>query len=156
MAAPTEITDIARKFIVDIDTGYPGGGPTWVQLTGITDFKPMVDETLQSRGTYDNDWEGSQRTKLKFTAEVTFLRNKTLAGVGNAAAEKIRTSTTEFGEAGLVHFRYYDREGGDEAYEAYCNAKWARANTAHDDLDAVTVTFTDFGQGRIEIVNPAA
>ncbi len=157
MAAPTDTTELARRFRIDVDTAYPGGGPTWVQLKGVTDWKPSIKSTLQESSDYDGDWVGMEKTKLALTAEVTFLRKKTIAGdVPNAAQETLRAAETEFGEAGLVHVRWYDRNGGDEAYEGYFHVEWSRANSGQADLDAVSVTLTDYGQGRIEIANPAA
>lgn len=156
MAAPTETTALARRFRVDIDTGFPGAA-SWAQLKGVTDWKDAVEPTHQGSGDYDSDWEGMQRTKLKWSAEATFLRKQTLAGdVLDAAAEKIRASIDQFGEAATVHLRYYDRDGGSEAYEVYALATWSRANSGQADLDAVTVKFEDVGQGRTTITNPLA
>lgn len=156
MAAPTDTTALARKFRVDIDTGWPGAA-SWAQLKGVTDWKDAVEPTHQSQADYDSDWEGMQRTKLKWSAEVTFLRKQTVAGdVLDPAAEKIRASVDQFGEAGKVHVRWYDREGGAEAYEAYTLATWSRANSGQADLDAVSVKFEDVGAGRALITNPLA
>lgn len=155
MAAPTHETALARKFRVDIDTGYPGAA-TWTQLLGVSDFTVTVDETQQSTSDYDSDWEGSQRTKLKFSGEITILRKQTFAGVLDPAAEYIRASADQFGQAGHVHLRWYDRDGGPEAYEAYCWAKWERANSGEADLEAVKIGLTDVGSGRVAITNPAA
>lgn len=156
MAAPTTTTELARRFRIDIDTGYPGAA-SWSQLLGVSDFKWTVKPTNQESSDYDGDWVGMQKTKLALTAEITYLRKKTIAGdVLDPAAEAIRAAEREFGEDGNVHLRWYDRNGGAEAYEAYMIPEISRANSGQADLDAISVSLTDVGQGLLDITNPAA
>jgi hypothetical protein len=73
----------------------------------------------------------------------------------NAAQEQLRLAAENFGDAGKVHVRWYDREGRDEAYEGYALVQWEQDGTATDDLDSVKVTLTGKGK-RTKITNPLA
>jgi hypothetical protein len=149
-------TALARRFKVDVDISFPAGPVTWAPLLGITDFKPAVAPTLQEASDYDSDgWVGQEKTMQAWTAEVTILRKKDNAGLFPPAQEALRACEDKFGEAARAHIRWYDRDGGDEAYEGYAIVQWARANSGVADLDAATVTLTGDG-ARTPIANPLA
>lgn len=149
-----ETTALARRFRVDVDLNYPGGAASWSQLLGITDLKPTITPTLQDASDYDNDgWVGQEKTQQAWTLEATYLRKKDAADAFPPAQEKLRAAEDVFGDSARVHVRWYDRDGGDEAYEGYGLVQLARANSGVADLDAVTATITGDG-ARDLISNP--
>ncbi|MFF9261996.1 phage tail tube protein [Streptomyces longwoodensis] len=155
-APPAETeTVLARRFRMDVDTG--SGTTTWSWLPGINDFAPKVDPTTQPDTTYDDDgWGSDAVTELKWSIELTMLRRAhPTTHAFNAAQEKLRTASAEFGDASRVHVRWYDREGRPEAYEGYALVKWERDGTATDDLESIKVTLTGKGK-RTAITNPLA
>lgn len=158
--APTHTTELARRWRLDIDTGYPGGGPSWSQLLGIEDFKPpsdAIEPVEEEKSDYNSDWVGTRHVKLKTTGEVTFFREKTLAGVKDVAAQKLYAARLGFGEDAVVHIRWYDRlDNTGEAFDGYFNAKWEPAATDSKNLEKIKVTFSDYGQGIGEISHPLA
>jgi hypothetical protein len=149
-------TALARRFKVDVDTAYPAGPAAWAPLLGMTDFKPAVTPTLQESSDYDSDgWVGQEKTMQAWAIEATVLRKKDAAGAFPPAQETIRLAEDQFGEDARVHVRWYDRDGGDEAYEGVALVQWARANSGVADLDAATITLTGDG-ARTLIANPLA
>ncbi|GAA2327552.1 phage tail tube protein [Dactylosporangium salmoneum] len=151
-----ETTALARRFKVDIDTNWPATPPVWNPLLGITDFKPGVAPTLQDASDYDNDgWVGQEKTQQAWTATATYLRKKNQAGQFPVAQEYLRAAEDQFGDEARAHIRWYDRDGGDEAYEGYGIVGLERANSGVTDLDAVTATITGDG-ARTPIANPLA
>jgi hypothetical protein len=81
-----------------------------------------------------------------------------VSGVYPAAQEYIRLAADAFGQAARVHIRWYDRDGGPEAYEGVAIAQWERANSGVADLDAAKVTLAAAAgaSARTIIANPAA
>jgi hypothetical protein len=151
------VSTLARKFIIEVDTD---GAPNWVQLVGVTDFTPKTERTKQDADTYDsNGWGGREVTMNRWGAEVTFLRQADeVTGDYPVAQETLRAASTGFGSAARAHVRWYDREGGPEAYEGTAIVDWERANSGVTDLDAAKVTL-DAAAGAEElqtIANPLA
>lgn len=149
------VTALARRFRIDIDVNYPGAAD-WQQLTGITDFKPDVDPTMQDADDYDSDgWGRTEKTMQKWSVEMTFFRKQDETGAFPAAQEELRNAETKFGIDARAHIRWYDKSGAAEAREGVGLVKWARANSAVADLDAAQVTIT--GDGPLtDITNPLA
>lgn len=160
MTAPTHTTEIARRWKLDVDTAYPGGGPSWSPLLGIEDFKPpsdVVEPIAETKSDYDSDYEGTRHVKLKISGEVTFFREKTLVGVKDPAAQKLYAARLLLGEDAVVHVRWYDRnDNTGEAYEAYVNVKWESSATGASNLEKIKVTFSDYGGGLGVIAHPLA
>lgn len=149
-----DATALARKFIVEVNTGT-FDVPVWTLLAGITEWNPKFEPTLQEAGAYEDEgWTGSQKTALKGTAEVTFLRRKSAAGAYNIAQESLRLKALLFGSDGQADVRWYDRDGGDEAYQGRFETAWERANSGTVDLDAAKVTLTAVGKCET-IANPS-
>lgn len=152
----SDTTALARRFKCDIDVAWPSGPESWQPLLGMTDFKPVVTPTLQDASDYDNDgWVGQEKTQQGWVATTTYLRKKNQAGAFPPAQEYLRLAEDQFGEEARAHIRWYDRNGGDEAYEGVGIVGNERANSGVTDLDAVTTTIT--GDGARELIaNPLA
>lgn len=151
-----ETTALARRFKVDIDVAWPSGPEDWQPLLGITDFKPVVTPTLQDASDYDNEgWVGQEKTQQAWVNTMTYLRKKNGTGAFPAAQEYLRAAEDQFGDEARAHTRWYDRDGGDEAYEGVGIVGLERANSGVTDLDAVSATITGDG-ARTPIANPLA
>lgn len=150
-----DTTALARRFKIDVNVGTTEI-PDWAALNGVTDFLPKVDPTLQESSDYDSDgWVSQEKTMQAWTAEITVLRKKNASGEFYAAQEALRACEDQFGDAARAEIRWYDRDGGDEAYQGTGIVKWERANSAVVDLDAANITITGDG-ARTEIANPLA
>lgn len=158
ISAPSTTTELARRWRIDVDTAYPGGGPSWSQLLGVDDFKPpseYIKPVEEEKSDYDSDWVGKRHTKLEASGEVTFFREKTIVGVRDAAAEALYTARLGLGEDGVVHIRWYDRyNASGEAYEMYANVTWETSASGASNLEKIKVSFTDYGSGVGTITHP--
>lgn len=157
----SRVTDLARRWRVDIDTAtYPASG--YVQLLGIKDVKPVRevrtadDEVYEDAGAmreavtgtswhvdlsigYSKDLAGTTRDPVH-----AFLRNRFDAFLAGASA-----AANEFG------VMFYDRTGmTSEAYEGRCYVKsWGPPGGKSTDDIALVLQ----GQGPLALItNPAA
>ncbi|MCZ7376549.1 phage tail tube protein [Micromonospora sp. WMMC250] len=145
-------TALARRFRLQVNTGTTGS-PIWTTVTGLTDFKPTINPTLQDDSDYETDgWNSSEKTAQGWQVEATILL-KEEAGLFNAAVEKMRLASDKFGDSSRVEVRWYDKQGKPEAYQGTAIVTWERANSGNTDLDAAKVTLTGRG-ARVEIANP--
>lgn len=153
MTSPA-ISYLARKWRVDVNTGSTGS-PVWVQVKGVTNFTPAVAATLQDSSDYDTDgWGSDEKTMLKWSLAISLLRKGVDAATPDPGQEALRAASDQFGTAGTVHVRWYDRNDGPEAYEGFANVSWEPGGGGTADLEPVTVNLTGKG-ARTEITNPA-
>lgn len=154
MTAPL-VSFLARKWRCDVNTSVTET-PTWVQVRGVTNFTPGVDATMQDSSDYDSDgWGSDDKTMLKWSLAIAITRKGADEATPDPGQEALRAKTDQFGAAGVAHVRWYDRNGGPEAYEGFANVAWAPAGGATGDLE--NGTFTLAGKGaREDIANPAA
>lgn len=150
------VSTLARKFRVEVDTS-PDASGTWIPVRAIGELKPNVDTTLEDDSDYDSDgWQSQAKTGMAWTLETKLVRKAGLtSGNYDPGQEVLRAAANSFGAAGTVHVRWFDRQGGPEAYEGFATVSWAPDGGGSTALDTVTVTLT--GQGRRnDIANPAA
>lgn len=159
-AAPssTEVltSTLARKMRVDVNTGT-SESPSWTQVRAITTMQTAITPTMQDDSDYDSDGWGSQaKTMLAWSLTMTVARKVGVSsGDYDPGQERLRQAHDKFGAEGVVEVRWYDRNGGAEAYSGFAHVSWEPQGGATDALDTVNVTLT--GQGAREtIVNPAA
>lgn len=153
MTTPLD-TSLARKWKLDVNTGTPEA-PTWTAVRGITNFTPGSTPTMQPTDDYDSEgWGSDEKTMLKWANTVQLLRKKSDATTYDAGQEALRAKSDQFGSAGAAHIRWYDRDGGPEAYEGRANVSWEPAGGATADVENVTVNLTGKG-ARTAITNPA-
>ncbi|KUF19589.1 phage tail tube protein [Streptomyces silvensis] len=153
--AETE-TALARRYRLELNTGTEAA-PVWALVPGVQEFAPKVEPTQQKSTTYDDEgWADSTVTELAWSIETKLAhRCHPTTRAFNAAQERLRLASENFGSASRVHIRYYDREGRPEAYEGFALVTWEPDGGAADDLDTVKVTLTGKGPRRT-ITNPAA
>ena len=145
-------TALARKFRVDVtsDLTLAGG---WVELKGISALKPTVDGNTVETSAYDTDgWDSFEITGNAWGVTATVFR-RTLAGVYDPGQELARATIGQFGDGARVGIRWYDKNGGPEAYQGVAIVKWERANDGVKDVDTATITFMGDG-ARTTITNP--
>lgn len=147
---------------VDISADIASGntflrGAQWLQVRGISDFKPTIDSKMEDDSDYDSDgWSSSTKTGMGWKLEMTLQRK---VGITSRAydpgQEAIRAAADQFGPDSVVHVRWYDREGGLEAYEGYASVEWSPEGGEYTALDKAKTTLN--GQGaRTVIANPVA
>ncbi len=152
-AAPPLVTALARRYRLDLDTSTTAT-PAWSQVIGLTSFAPKTPATMQDDDDYDSAGWGSQvKTMLAWSLDCT-IKIGTVSGVEPATHIALRDAATKFGSGGVVHVRWYDRNGGTAAYEGYAEVSWDESGGGPKDLAAADVSFTGKG-ARVKIANPA-
>lgn len=138
-------TALARKFRVEITTDLTLAGG-WTQLNGISALKPSVDPNMVDTSAYDtNGWDSFEITSNGWSITSTFFR-RTVSGVYDTAQETLRARIGQFGDSARVGVRWFDKNGGPEAYMGVAIVKWERAQDGVKDVDAATVTLSGDGQ----------
>jgi len=149
------VSTLARKFRLEVNTGTVSA-PVWTLVRGITEFTPSSDPTMEDDGDYDSDgWGSSTKTAQTWSLAVTLGRKVGVeSGNYDPGQEYLRVRDGQFGSASVVQVRWYDRNGGPEAYMGYASVQWADGGGPNTALATATVTLS--GQGkRYDIVNPA-
>lgn len=145
---------LARKFRLDAtsDLTLASG---WTQVKAITDLNPEITPSNEDASTYETNGINSvEPTMQDAVVTATFLR-QTTAGVYDAGQELVRACVGQFGDAARVGIRWYDKNGGPEAYSMVAIPTWKRSQTAVKNLEAATVTFTvTDGTLNLNISNP--
>lgn len=142
----------ARRFKVDVSAD----NTTWINLKGIEDLSPSENATLQPADTYDtNGFNSFEKTMTGGKLVAKVLRPTTAGIPSDPGQELARTTRFQFGTAARLYVRWYDRNGGTEAYSMQAIVDWNQSKSGVADLDEVTITFT--GDGVIsQIANPFA
>lgn len=156
MAAP-DVSALARKFRIDVDTSLTPT-PTWTQIKGVMEFKADTPANLEDDSDYDSEgWQSQTKTALAWVNTLKVVRRRDPADVTDydAGQEALRAKAYLFGEDGVAHVRWYDRDGGPEAYEGYAEVAWAPEGGAMTALELVTITLTGRGK-RLDLDNPNA
>ncbi len=148
-----DTTALARKFRIEVNMGTEAV-PVWELLKGVYSFNPTLSPTSQDDDDYESGgWGSTTKTKQVWGAEIGLRRKYDDAGSYPATQEKLRLATDQFGAAARVQVRWYDRDGGPEAYQGFAEVDWSRADSGTDAVDNATATLR--GQGaRLVIVNP--
>jgi hypothetical protein len=150
------VATLARKFAVDVNTGSLNS-PIWTRVKGVSGLNPTVDSNLEDDSDYDSDgWGSSTKTGMTWSLEITAMRKVGIESRAyDPAQEALRLAAERFGAAGSVQVRWYDRDGGPEAYRGVATVAYSTEGGAYTALASATITLT--GQGaRIPITNPVA
>jgi hypothetical protein len=133
---------LARRFRVDVSTD----NTTWIRLGGITDLNPTISNTNQSADDYDtNGFASVEKTAISWVLTIKALRKVSAGYVFDAGQEIVRAAQLQFGDAARVYVRWYDRNGGTEAFSGRAVVGYSAAQTGVTDLDAVTLTLSGDG-----------
>lgn len=161
MSQPNQST-LARKWTIEVNTnGAPANfaSPTWITVKGLYDFTPdNVIPKLEDDNVYeDSGWTGKTKTALSWQLTAKCMRRTVPTDVTtyDPGQEKLRALGRAFGPAAVGDIRWYDRDGGSEAFRGWANITWANDGGATTDLEKVTITIDGKGPNTI-ITNPNA
>lgn len=156
VAAEKLVSTLARKWKLDIDSSAALDGSGYIPVRAITDFAANLAATMQDDSDYESDgWASNVKTGLGWSLAPKLARKR---GIGSLAydpgQEILRAAHDQFDVGGIVRVRWYNRNGGPEAYEGYANVEWAEDGGNSTALDTVTCTLSGSG-ARTKIANPA-
>lgn len=147
-------TTLSRKFRVDVtsDLTLASG---WLQLNGIDDWSPQISPNVEETSAYDTTgWKTNEVTMQDWSATASLFRRQ-VSGVYDPGQELVRLTQGLFGTAARCGVRWYDKNGGPEAYSGIALPSIARSNTGVANVEKWTITFnaTDIPLN-INITNP--
>lgn len=143
---------LARRYKQDVSTD----GTTWVKLGGRSDFAPTETPTVVGADDYDSGgFNGFEKTMTGWQA-VSKFQMPTTAGIPSDPGQMLLEATRfQFGDACRAYTRWYDRNGGTDAWSGRALIDWNQSKTGVPDIAEVTVTFK--GDGPLaRIANPYA
>jgi hypothetical protein len=146
----------AVDITADGDADYVEGAG-WVKVRAVNSFKRVRDNKMEDDSDFDSEgWTSEMKTGMGWGIELGLITKYGIVTREEDPGQKIlRLASDEFGPDSVVHVRYYDREGGPEAYEGYASVSWEPEDGGVTDLDKAKVKLS--GQGkRTAIENPAA
>ncbi|WUI02109.1 IPT/TIG domain-containing protein [Spirillospora sp. NBC_00431] len=146
---------LARKWKLDINTGTVES-PVWTPVRAIGELKPNIESNMEDDSDYDSDgWASETKTQMKWSLETKVLRKVGVTSENyDPGQEALRAAADQFGSPGTPQVRWYDRDGGPEAYSGFASVSWEPEGGEAKDLDTVTIKMS--GQGkRTTITNPA-
>lgn len=158
MADEDLISTLARKFTVEVLAGDADPDTeAWLTVRGVQELTPSKDDNLEDDSDYDSDgWTSQVRTGQSWSLEVKVARKQ--SGGADVAydpgQEVVRTASDQFGVDGTVLVRWYNRNGGDEAYQGRAQAGFTDDGGSSTALSTATITLTGTGKRNV-ISNPA-
>jgi hypothetical protein len=143
---------LARRYRLDVSSD----GTNWVKLGAITDLAPTESPTTQAADTYDtNGFNAFEKTMTAWQIVAKFLMPTTGSVPSDAGQALISATRFQFGSAARIYARWYDRNGGTDAWAGVALVDWNQSKTGVADIGEVTATFK--GDGVLEqITNPYA
>lgn len=156
-AAPeTLVSTLARKFRLEVNAGTRAA-PTWTVVRGITKLAPGINTNLEDDTDFDSDGWGSQtKTLMSWSLETTVKRGTGVeTGAYDPGQEILRKAAESFGADGVVDVRWYDRDGGPEAYRGDAEVSYAPTGDSPSALAYADINLTGKGARRL-IDNPNA
>ncbi|OZB79731.1 MAG: hypothetical protein B7X41_19045, partial [Microbacterium sp. 14-71-5] len=104
--------------------------------------------------TYDTNGFNSYEKTMTGAKLVAKVLRPTTAGIPSDPGQDLVDNTRfQFGTAARIYVRWYDRNGGTEAFSMYALVDWNQSKSGVADLDEVTITFTADGAVTM-ITNP--
>jgi hypothetical protein len=143
---------LARRFRVDVSSD----NATWIKLGAINDFAPTENPTTQPADTYDtNGFNAFEKTMTGWKLVAKFFMPTTASVPSDPGQAILQATRFQFGTAARAYVRWYDRNGGTEAYSGLALVDWNQSKTSVPDIAEVTATLT--GDGVLtQISNPYA
>lgn len=151
-----DITTLARKWKLRVNTGSVAV-PAWTLVYGMSEFTfQPFEANIEDDDDYEKDgYKGRTKTGLGWSAEAKINRKKNpTSGIYDPGQQKLRERASVLGDS-KCQVQMFDRDGGDEAFEGWCEVEWVVDGGSTTDLETVTVTL--HGDGPLEeIANPDA
>lgn len=153
VTTPVQTTSLAKKWKFQASSDE---GATYIDVKGLTNFQPALDQTTQDDSDYDSgDWGSDVVTQLKWSLVASVDRKTTSGYTEDPGQTILRLAADQTGADANVYVRWYDRNGGLEAYTGVGSVKWSEKGGGTADKSSVDITVMGRG-ARVTIENPAA
>jgi hypothetical protein len=133
-----DVRRLARNIGVDVSID----NVTFLNLKGRVDNAPQI--TPNKVDSTDVDTNGFTSAEITLQSGVLTVKYNALinSGVPNPAQEMVRSCVAKFGDAARLYVRWYDTDGGLDAWSARSIVELQRSSTNVPDLMAMQATFT--------------
>jgi hypothetical protein len=133
---------------------YIAGVPTTIRGVNSLDFPPVTAEMADSSSFENNGYASNETVAGSWTATLGIWRRNTSPGVYYAEHEYLRLQAFAlFNNANRLEYRFYDIDGGPEAYHGFAYTTWKNDSGDWKALQHVTVTLA--GDGAMDLItNP--
>ncbi|MBD3781700.1 MAG: hypothetical protein IE926_01910 [Micrococcales bacterium] len=127
----------------------------WTRVRAISDFKPTKDYKTEDDSDYDSEgWQSESKTGMGWGLEIDLIRK---IGITTRAEDPgqqiIRVKADEFPPDDLLEVRWFDRNGGEEAFQGYVSPQWEDQGGPNTALDKAKAKL--MGQGKRNVItNP--
>ncbi|SDJ08138.1 hypothetical protein SAMN05444157_1637 [Frankineae bacterium MT45] len=156
MTMPVLSTTLATKWVLQVDTSLAQDGSIWTPARGMTDFQPGVDQQTQDDSDYDAGvWGSDVATQLKWKLTCKFDRKVATGYAEDPGQLALRAAAVNTGNSSIVSVRWFDRNGGQEAYQGLAVVTWSDDGGNTSAKSSVSVAVSGRGP-RNTISNPAA
>lgn len=147
---------LQKSWKLDVNTGTVSV-PVWTPVRGIGELKDAIDSNAEDDSDYDSDdWGSDVVTQLKWSLEVKVGRKVGVtSGAYDLGQETLRAAASRTGSASIKEVRWYDRNGGPEAYRGFGSVGWEPEGGDAKALKIATIKISGNGE-RFDITNPAA
>lgn len=147
---------LQKSWKLDVNTGTTAV-PVWTPVRAIGELKDALDPNAEDDSDYDSgDWGSDVITQLKWSLEVKVGRKVGVtSGNYDAGQEYLRAAASRTGAASVRQVRWYDRNGGPEAYSGFGSVGWEPEGGDAKALKVATIKINGNGE-RVDIANPAA
>jgi hypothetical protein len=146
-------TTLSRKFRVDVtaDLTLASG---WAQLNGIDDWNATITPNTEETTAYDtNGWKSNEVTLQDWSATASLFR-RIVSGTYDPGQELVRATQGLFGNSARVGVRWYDKNGGTEAYQGIAIPTISRSNTGVSNVEKWSIAFMATDVALATISNP--
>lgn len=157
MAITALVSKLARRWAVDV-RAIGGEDSDWTRVRGINSLNPAIESTMEDSTDYDsNGWSSSEKTMMGWSLEIGLIEKVSQEDRAQDPGQQIiRDAADEFGGAGFVEVRWYERDDTDgEAYQGNAAVEWAPEGGEASALSNVTATLHGNGE-RLKIDHPDA
>lgn len=146
---------LAKKFALDVSANLAAAiDADFTRVMGIRSLKTVINPVTQGTGTYDSGvWTGSTKTALGWQNDLTVLRAIAADLTYDPGQTLLFNAHDVTGLAGRVAARWYDRNGGTEAFKGIADVTWSPQGGDNEQLDLVDIQLLGNGT-RTKITNP--
>ncbi|WGH93876.1 hypothetical protein QDX21_03495 [Auritidibacter ignavus] len=154
MAENVLASKLARDYAVEVRP--LNGAQEFVRVRGINNLTPGFEPNFEDTTDYDNDgWTSQEKTMQGWSLQLGMIsKMDTESNALDKGQQVLQDAHDKFGSDSMIECRWYERDGGDEAYEGVATVQWEPQGGSATDLRTVNVTLQGNG-GRRHIDNPA-
>ncbi len=147
---------LARKYRVDVSTDLTMSSG-FIQLNGVDDFNDKITPNLEDSSAYDTSgWTTREVTMQDAELTISAFRKFGSGLLYDPVQSLVRATRGQFGDQARLAFRWYDKQGGPEAYQSVFIPSWERNNTGVANLEKVSITGSLSDVPVQSIANPIA